>query len=332
MPHLTVAELCAGGGGQAIGLEAAGWQHSLLVDHNADACATLRANRPWWDIRCSDLADLDGKELSGVDLIAGGVPCTPFSVAGQRNGPDDCRDMFPEALRIVAEAQPRSVMFENSHGLAQQRFAEYRSSLTAQLSRLGYETIWRTMEASLFGVPQRRSRLILVGLHPCDFSKFMWPLRNGDPPCTVGEALLDLMGSRGWAGAERWATSANRLAPTIVGGSHLHGGADLGPSHSKRMWRNLGVDARSLADEPPSADDDPTMTPRLTVRMAARIQCVPDGWELVGSKSAAYRQVGNALPPPVAEALGIALMRALAGADGRPVRCPDMLVQPHMKL
>ena len=137
-------------------------------------------------------------------------------------------------------------------------------------------------------------------------------------PPTVGEALLAEMKSGGWEEAESWAEQASGLAPTIVGGSKKHGGPDLGPSRTKEQWKTLGVDAGKLADGPPL--EGQLGNPQLTVRMAAILQGFdPDSWSFAGTKTQQYRQVGNALPPAVAEAAGLAIRQVLEGKAIRPV-------------
>ena len=118
----------------------------------------------------------------------------------------------------------------------------------------------------------------------------------------MGKTLCDLMAERGWAGARTWAARADDIAPTVVGGSKKHGGPDLGPTRAKRAWATLGVDGIGIADQAP--DPDFVGMPRLTVRMVARLQGFPDDWQFSGRKTPAYRQVGNAFPPPVAAAVG----------------------------
>jgi DNA (cytosine-5)-methyltransferase 1 len=130
----------------------------------------------------------------------------------------------------------------------------------------------------------------------------------------VGEALGALMAANGWPGAAGWAARASDIAPTIVGGSKKHGGPDLGPTRAKRAWRTLGVDGLGLADAAPAADAPLSLVPRLTCEMVARLQGWDDAeyqWEFTGRKTASYRQIGNAFPPPVARALGDAIRRAL---------------------
>ncbi len=125
----------------------------------------------------------------------------------------------------------------------------------------------------------------------------------------IGELLVDLMASNGWAGAQQWAAKANKIAPTVVGGSKKHGGPDLGPTRARKAWAELGVEGGTIANEVPSAAH--IGMPRLTVRMVARVQGFPDEWNFTGKKTPAYRQVGNAFPPPVAFQLGKAIADAI---------------------
>ncbi len=312
--QLTALEICAGGGGQAIGLERAGFQHVGLVDNEVYACATLRRNRPAWAVLHKDIREIDGRHYRGVDLLAGGVPCPPFSAAGKQLGHVDERDLFPEAIRLIREAKPAAVMLENVRGFASHKFISYRRDLLEQLERLGYRPDWRVLEAGRFGVPQLRPRFFLVALRSKAFDRFRWPESSGTR-CTVADAIRDLMGEAGWTGVDRWVTHAGALAPTVVGGSQKHGGPDLGPTRARREWRALGIDGRGIANEPVGPEFPHDGLPRLTMRMVARLQAFPDDWAFVGGKTATYRQVGNALPPPVAHALGQAIDCALSGRN-----------------
>lgn len=312
--HLSTLEICAGAGGQSRGLELAGFGHELAVEIDRDAAATLRLNRPNWDVRQGDVREIDGKKYRGIDLLAGGVPCPPFSVAGKQLGGDDERDLFPEALRLVREAKPAAVMLENVKGLASGRFADYRQAIIDELEKLGYKADWQLLLSSEFGVPQLRPRFILVAVRGKRFKDFEWPGAIGTPS-TVGQTLSSLMGANGWAGTEAWARKANGIAPTVVGGSKKHGGADLGPTRAKAAWLQLGVDGKGIANEAPSADLPISHVPRLTNEMVARVQGFDADWRFSGRKTSVYRQIGNAFPPPVARGVGLALRRALgAGA------------------
>ena len=106
MSQFNSLEMCAGAGGQALGLEMAGFDHSALIELEPAACATLRLNRPAWNVIEDDLRRFDGRPYQGVDLVAGGVPCPPFSKAGKQLGAKDERDLFPEAIRLVDECRP----------------------------------------------------------------------------------------------------------------------------------------------------------------------------------------------------------------------------------
>jgi len=308
----TVLEACAGGGGQALGLEAAGFTCQAAIEIEPAACKTLRDNRPDWRVIQADIKNVSAHEFRGVDVFAAGVPCPPFSIAGKQLGLLDERDLFPDALRLVEEARPAAVLIENVPGLASAKFASYRQGVMRRLARLGYAPEWHILNASDFGVPQLRPRFVLVALRNGSARNFCWPASTGRAPA-VGATLFDLMASRGWPGAERWAAKADSIAPTIVGGSKKHGGPDLGPTRARLEWRRLGVDGLGIADEPPEAKFPVSGMPRLTLRMVARIQGFPDDWFFAGAKTAAYRQVGNAFPPPLAGAVGAAIIRALSG-------------------
>jgi DNA (cytosine-5)-methyltransferase 1 len=316
MSTYDVVEICAGAGGQALGLEKAGFEHALAVELDSNACATLRANRPSWKVAEGDVADESvwrPSDYRGVSLLAGGVPCPPFSIAGKQLGASDERDLFAWAVKQVEIMQPRALLLENVRGLSMPRFAGYRQHILDHLAELGYVAEWRLLHAADFGVPQLRPRFILVALKEKDARYFHWPEPDPDAePLTVGKALAGLIASDGWRGAKKWETKANKIAPTIVGGSKKHGGADLGPTRAKRAWAEIGVDALGVADNPPTADMPADFMPKLTCEMVACIQGWSDDypWEFTGRKTSRYRQIGNAFPPPVAHAVGTAIIRA----------------------
>lgn len=300
---LTSLELCAGAGGQALGLEEAGYEHVGLVEMDRHCCNTLRHNRPGWNVIEDDvrLFKETANKFRGIDLLAGGLPCPPFSVAGKQLGESDERNLFNDAIDIVDAIRPKAVMIENVRGFLDPVFHEYRERLRVDLHKLGYKMDVRPLNASHFGVSQLRPRVVIVAIPHARAELFEWPEALPHNPPTVGEKLYDLMGARGWRGLDAWKEKANEIAPTIVGGSKKHGGPDLGPTRSRKAWSMLGVEGRTIAVEAPGPFD--IGDPRLTVRMVARLQGFPDDWHFTGAKTHAYKQVGNAFPPPVARSV-----------------------------
>ncbi|MEU7205237.1 DNA (cytosine-5-)-methyltransferase [Streptomyces sp. NPDC045470] len=338
----TSVEICAGAGGQALGLHQAGFRHHALIEIDKHACETLKLNvteKNGWggcrvipaDLTKFDPADLE-LEAGTLDLLAGGVPCPPFSAAGKQLGRDDERDLFPVMLDLVSYLQPKAVMIENVRGLLQppQKFESYREEIKARLREEGYVICgWRVIEARDYGVPQLRPRAILVAVRPEFAGHFTWPDPEKIELVTVAKALAPTMKKRfgnseeGRAAYKRWYDKAvTGVAPTLVGGSKKHGGADLGPTRAKKAWLKLGVDAMGVANDPEDMKDPVRdlysvdrqghpIGPKLTVTQAAIIQGFPEKWKFFGRKTAAYRQVGNAFPPPVARAIGEQIIIAL---------------------
>ncbi|MFE7058427.1 DNA cytosine methyltransferase [Streptomyces californicus] len=399
-PLLTSIEICAGAGGQAIGLHQAGFKHLALVEIDKFAVGTLEQNIKrlpnWsWERRyCDVISDdvnnfrpipseehpesglskpvkfLGGQLKRGdLDLLAGGVPCPPFSHAGKQLGKDDERDLFPRMLELVDELHPKAVMIENVRGIKDAKFIDYRTYIEARLAGgrakrpetgleedfvgMGYEICeWEVLEASDFGVPQLRPRAVLVAIRKDVLGdiKFVWPTPMGDVRSvfdalktsmreryrpyiaaggTTGEIARDSLNR--WLRAASGAAAEKRdggIAPTLVGGSKKHGGADLGPSRAKTAWGTLGVSGMGVANDHETGEKKKSQGrdlfgpkgPMLTVDQAAIIQGFPKEWEFTGGKTAQYRQVGNAFPPPVAAAVGQAIADVLRAAYERDAR------------
>lgn len=306
---LTSIEICAGAGGQALGLAMAGFHHVALVEYEPDYCNVLRTNRPEWNVICADIHQFDGTPYRGTDLLAGGVPCPPFSVAGKQLGKDDDRDLFPEAIRLIREINPRAVMLENVRGFLSPQFEEYRNHILQAIRDLGYQVQIKLLNASDYGVPQLRPRVVIVGIRNDVPKVFTYPLGGQIEAPTVGQTLKELMSQNGWPHADTWAKKANSIAPTIVGGSKKHGGPDLGPARARKAWADLGIDGSGVANEAPAADFQGM--PKITSGMMAAIQGFPPQWTFGKKKTVACRMIGNAFPPPVARAVGLEIRRCL---------------------
>jgi DNA (cytosine-5)-methyltransferase 1 len=187
-----------------------------LVEVDEAYCATLKLNRPLWNVIQADINEFDGLPYQGIDLLAGGIPCPPFSIAGKQLGSQDERNLFPAVLRLTREIRPSIVMIENVKGLLSARFSDYRAGLAAEFNYLGYSADWRLLNASDFGVPQLRPRAVLVATKRRVSELFSWPAPALNSPPTVGQVLIDLMGAGGWGGAEPWSYKAADIAPTIL--------------------------------------------------------------------------------------------------------------------
>ncbi|MFF5469762.1 DNA cytosine methyltransferase [Streptomyces achromogenes] len=320
--RLTSLEICAGAGGLARGLEDAGFDPVLLLDNRPVACETLRTNRPHWDVRELDLVEFDPadeQQVYDVRLLSGGLPRVKSPAAANRTRGNDAEfAVLAAAVDLIYGVQPQAILLENVPDLA--RKAEYqpvRNFVGEELAHLGYRFRWHVLDAKDYGVPQHREVGFLVGFKDDLIDRFEWPAPHPGPTPTVGETLRASIGARGWADADKWADQADAPAPTIVGGSWDRGGADLGPTGAKRKWARMGVDGATVADEVPDADfvwnpgaGRSGLVP-LTVEQAALLQGFPSEWRFAGRKTARYRQVGNATPPPLARAVGEAIASAL---------------------
>ena len=266
-------------------------------------------NRPKWNTIEADLRSIDLSNWRGVDLLSGGLPCPPYSVAGLQRGADDERDLFPRMLEMVGQVKPRGILIENVRGLMSSKFEYVRDRVSNDLYEMGFQTYWTMLNAADYSTPQNRHRVFLIALRNDVSKELIWPFPTQKKQVTVGNAIGDLMAQDGWKEAPSWIKGANRVAPTIVGGSKKHGGPDLGPTRARREWEELGVDGLGIANHAPEPDFEGK--PRLTARMVARIQGFPDSWEFFGGKTQQCRQIGNALPPPLAAVVAKSVAQCL---------------------
>ncbi|MEU9144342.1 DNA cytosine methyltransferase [Streptomyces sp. NPDC048349] len=314
-------DICSGAGGLALGLEESGFDPVLLLDNRDVACRTLRANRPSWNVLEASLLDFDPSEHTGsydVDLLSAGLPRVKATATVARRDSEAELELLRATMLLLHGVQPRALLVENVPDLVTKpAYEAIRAYVAEELSHLGYRHTWFVLNAADFGVPQTRRQGILVAFKGNGLDAFVEPTPTTDRHRTVGEALLESMSADGWTEARRWAAQADQPAPTLVGGSWERGGADLGPTGSKRAWARIGVDGATVADAVPDAHFqwDPAlgragMMP-LTVAQAALLQGFPPSWRIEGRKTAMYRQVGHASPPPVGRVLGTAIAAAL---------------------
>jgi DNA (cytosine-5)-methyltransferase 1 len=210
---LTTVELCAGAGGQALGLHSAGFQPLALVDDDRNCVVTLQENFKGANVYLEDLKTWKAKPFEGVDLLAAGLPCPPFSKAGKQLGSDDERNLFPVTLEIINEVKPRGITIENVPGLLEPRFEDFRSEFQEKLRKMGYTSTWKLLNACDYGVSQLRPRVVLVALEKDLASNFSWSHPLESTPPTVGEILYDLMAENGWKQVDEW---KRKVVPILV--------------------------------------------------------------------------------------------------------------------
>ncbi|MEX2580265.1 MAG: DNA cytosine methyltransferase [Verrucomicrobiales bacterium] len=363
-------ELFSGAGGLALGLEAAGFESVALVEHNRHACATLRRNRPRWNVIEDDIDNVRFREFENIDLIAGGPPCQPFSMGGKAKGFEDHRDMFPAAVGAVRALRPKAFVFENVRGLTRPAFKNYVEFIRLQLSypdfpvspnipwdqnlarlekhhtstaagaSLAYKVTLHLADAADFGVPQRRHRVFFVGFRSDVDAKWHFPATTHH-----SDELLRAQ----YVTAEYWDEHGVAHPPKLPGRleKRVAGLRDVPLIRDKARWRTVRDAIRDLGDARfPAAGvtdhffqagarsypghtgsplDEPSKALKagdhgvpggenmlrhpdgevryFSIREAARLQTFPDDWEFAGAWTESMRQLGNAVPVRLAEAV-----------------------------
>ena len=328
---LSVVELFCGAGGLALGLENAGFQTKLVVDIDRDSIETVSRNRPKWDARRLSVADLDLSEFADqVDVMAGGFPCQAFSYAGNKLGFADTRGtLFYEFARLIGQVRPQVVLGENVRGLLSHDNGRTLQVMIAELQQLGYRVAYKILRSQFLDVPQKRERLIILGVRGETDGEILFPqeknytisLRSAlkGVPKSSGQqysaskrAIMDRIPEGGY-----WRDLPDAIQRRYMGASYFHGGGKTG------MARRLSWDEPSLTltCNPAQKQTErchPVETRPLTTREYARIQCFPDDWEFFGSTSSVYRQIGNAVPVNLGYHIGLAIRQIL---DSAPSNC-----------
>ncbi|WP_438748248.1 DNA cytosine methyltransferase [Pararhizobium sp. O133] len=322
--RLKALELCAGAGGMALGLEAAGFDHVALVEFNKDAAATMRLNRPDWPVVEQDLTTLDFTPYAGkVDLVCGGLPCQPYSEEGNGAGKNDTRDLLLEGARVVREIKPRAFLFENVRGALFGKHADQISAFLKELGQCGYEIRIAEVNTQQFGIAQNRPRILFIGMRERESRDFRTPEGYPDRRANVGDTLYDLMAANGWSDVDDWAeycrTVTFELADgTVVEGaqaSTLTGRKGKAQEREGIRWAKNGLNPAGVPVAAPTDElvrkAGPDFVPGLTLRMRARLQDFKDDYEFVGGKESVAKQIGNAVAPRLAQAIGLALYEVL---------------------
>ncbi len=329
----SVVELFAGAGGLAVGLEAAGIKCAVLNEIDKWACQTLRKNRPNWNVLEGDIKSYDFTEYENkADIVTGGFPCQAFSYAGKKLGLEDARGtLFYEFARVVQEVKPKICIGENVRGLLSHEKGKTLEGMISILDEIGYRVVTpiRVLKAINFNVPQKRERLILVGVrkdidinftYPKPFQKVFnlkdalkkGPLFEKDVPESLGakypehkKKVLDLVPQEGY-----WRDLPLDIQKEYMQKSFYLGGGKTG------MARRIGWNepCLTLTCSPAQKQTErchPEETRPFTVREYARIQTFPDNWVFAGSASQQYKQIGNAVPVNLAKEIGYAIVKFL---------------------
>lgn len=324
----TSIDLFAGAGGTALGLHNAGLNHVLLVEADKDAAQTLRMNMPEWNVVEDDIRKVDFRGMS-ADVVEAGFPCQAFSYAGQKRGFEDARGtLFYEFARAVRDIRPKIAVGENVRGLLNHDGGRTLSTMIRILEDLGYKVRYRLLRAQYLDVPQKRERLIIIGLREDMRADFVFP-EERDYTISVRDALANCPPSEGMSYTEKkrrvlelvpeggyWRDLPDDVQREYMGRSYYLGGGKTG------MARRLSWDQPSLTltCNPAQKQTErchPSETRPLTVREYARLQTFPDEWEFAGSLSSKYRQIGNAVPVNMGYHIGASLIEMLRLHDDR---------------
>ena len=334
----TSLDLFAGAGGLSLGLRRAGFETACAVELDADAAETYAGHSPDVEVRRARVEDQAWTPFRGrVDLVCGGPPCQPFSSGGLRRGAADDRDGLPAFVSAVSAVQPHAVLLENVPGLAVGRRRAVLGDFLGALRGMGYRVEWAVLNAADYGVPQLRRRLFVAGVRGGGFE---WPEPTHGPGTPRGHVTAHSVLTTepvGVPNRSRVTYAKNpQLRPSPYHGLLFNGGGrPIDPERpaptvlasaggNKTPFLDTlglvpGYHARLAEGHAPDVGDLPGAR-RLTAREVARLQSFPDAVSFAGRQSSQYRQVGNAVPPLLATALGRALGVALGSGEASPVR------------
>ena len=322
--QVTTIELFAGAGGMALGLEQAGIHGLAYVEFNKDACKTLTHNRPQWNVICGDIHEVDfSPYLDKADIVSGGAPCQAFSYAGKKLGFEDTRGtLFHEFARCIQEVHPKMFLFENVKGLVSHDHGRTLETIINVFESLGYSVQYRILDASYYGVGQKRERMILIGTRNDLDISFSYP-EPDKRQTTLAEALKNCPKSEGETYSERkrkvmelvppggcWIDLPENVAKAYMGNSYYSGGGRRGMAR-RISWEEPCLTLTTSPSQKQTERCHPDETRPFTVREYARIQSFPDDWEFCGTIAAKYKQIGNAVPVELARRIGVEIKKSI---------------------
>lgn len=321
--NYTTVELFTGAGGTALGLENAGLKQIMNVEIDKNAVNTLKINRPNWNIVHKDIAEVDFSDIS-ADVVEGGFPCQSFSYAGKRMGFEDVRGtLFFEFARAVKEIKPKVFIGENVKGLKNHDKGKTLETMISILDGLGYKVAYKVLRAQYLDVPQKRERLIILGVRKdLKNTKLFFP-KEKNYIITIKEALEKVPKSKGQTYSKRkkeilkyipqggyWKDLPDKLAKEYMMKSYYLGGGKTGMAR-RLSWNEPSLTLTCSPSQKQTERCHPDETRPFTIREYARIQTFPDDWQFVGSISSQYKQIGNAVPSNLAYHIGKSVIAML---------------------
>jgi len=320
--NFTAVELFAGAGGLALGLENAGINCILLNEIDRDAAATLRINRPNWMVKQQDIREVDFTNIS-ADIVTGGFPCQSFSYAGKRLGFKDVRGtLFYEYIRAIKQIKPKVVLAENVKGLEKHDNGKTLRVMLKILQEVGYDVSYKVLQAHYLDVPQKRERLVIIGVRQKEFKHLYFP-RQKNYTINLAQALRNVPDSPGQKYTSQkyeimkqipaggyWRDLPIELQKSYMGASFNAGGGKTGMAR-RLSWNEPSLTLTCNPAQKQTERCHPEHTRPLTIREYARIQSFPDEWQFTGSTASQYKQIGNAVPVNLGFHLGCALIATL---------------------
>lgn len=337
--NARVLELFAGCGGLALGLEKAGFETIGLNEIDKDACATLKLNRPNWNVINEDVEKWVEKNIEielnvqkyELDLLSGGFPCQSFSYAGNRGGFDDIRGtMFSFYASALSKLMPKMFLAENVKGLVTHDQGRTLSTILETFKNVGYSVEYKVLNAWDYGTPQKRERIFIIGIRNdlVDKIKFKFPEKHKYKPI-LRDILINVPFSEG----EKYSENKRKVMELVPpGGCWIHLPDDVAREYMKTTYfmgggrrgiaRRLSLDEPSLTltTSPGMKQTErchPLETRPLNIREYARIQTFPDDWNFEGKLSSKYKQIGNAVPVNLAFEVGKEIIISLGDYNGQ---------------
>lgn len=316
--NITAIELFAGAGGIALGLEKAGIKTIEYVEVDKACCETLKHNRPKWNVVCDDIHNVDFKQYENkIDIVTGGFPCQAFSYAGKKMGFNDVRGtLFYEFARCVKEVKPKLFMAENVRGLISHDRGRTLQTIINVFQDLGYNVQYKVLNASYYGVAQKRERIVIIGIRNNVNTVFTYP-EPEEKQTVLKDALKNCPESQGALYSEKkrkvfelvppggcWVDLPEDVAKEYMGKSYYSGGGKRGMAR-RISWNEPCLTLTCSPSQKQTDRCHPDETRPFTVREYARIQSFPDDWYFCGGIGSQYKQIGNAVPVELARRIGI---------------------------